>query len=129
MKCITLSFFIAFITVLSSCSSADNFKTIIPAGIAFVHEDGSPIANNECINPNTNYAVLIKTKSNGTGTFNSTKIMYTINSLLYITTFSIDGQQIKGIKLIDGSNVAEIVDSNYKASLYYNSHDNFELVP
>lgn len=129
MKCITLSFFITLITVFSSCSSAENFKTISPAGIAFVHEDGSPIANNECINPNTNYAILIKTNSNGSGAFNSTKIMYTVNSILYITSFSSDGQQLKGIKLIDGSNVAEIVDSNYKASLYYNSHDNFELVP
>lgn len=129
MKYLIFSFFIALITAFSSCSSEENFKTITPKSIAFVHEDGSPIAQNECINPNTNYALLIKTNSNGKGAFKATKIMYTINGILNIMTFSSDGQQLKGIKLIDGYNIAEIVESDYKASLYFNSHDNFELVP
>jgi hypothetical protein len=115
-------------TAFSSCSNDDDFKTITPASINFVHEDGSPIAKNECINPNTNYAILIKTNSVGKGAFQNTKILYTLNGVLNIMTFTKDGQQLKVIQLIDGNNVAEIVDSNFKASLYFNSQDNFELV-
>jgi hypothetical protein len=33
----------------------------------FVHEDGAALLQGECINPNTNYAVLIKTNSEGSG--------------------------------------------------------------
>jgi hypothetical protein len=50
------------------------FKTIAP--YAFVHEDGSALLQGECINPNANYAVLIKTNSEGSGIFKSTKVEY-----------------------------------------------------
>jgi hypothetical protein len=128
MKYLTFSFLIALITAFSSCSNEENFKTITPESIAFVHEDGSPIAQNECINPNTNYALLIKTSSVGTGVFKSTKVEYTLNGLPYIMTFSNDGPQLNRIKLIDGNNKAEIVGSSYKAYIYIDPHNNFELV-
>lgn len=129
MKHIKLSFLIAVLIAFSSCSKDDDFKTITSESIAFVHEDGSPIAKNECINPSTKYAIAINTNSIGKGAFQDTKILYTLNGFLDIMTFTKDGQQLKVIQLIDGNNVAEIVDSNFKASLYFNSHDNFELVP
>jgi hypothetical protein len=128
MKYLKLSFLIAVLIAFSSCSNDDDFKTITPTSIAFVHEDGSPIAKNECINPNTRYAILIKTNSVGKGAFQDTKILYTLNGVLNIMTFTKDGQQLKVIQLNDGNNVAEIVESNFKASLYFNSQDNFELV-
>ena len=129
MKHLKSSFLIAVIIAFSSCSNDDDFNTITPTSITFVHEDGSPIAKNECINPNTNYAILIKTNSVGKGAFQNTKILYTLNGVLNIMSFTKDGQQLKVIQLIDGNNVAEIVDSDFKASLYFNSQNNFELVP
>jgi hypothetical protein len=129
MKYLIFCLCISLITTFSSCSKEESFKTITPESIAFVHEDGSPIAQNECINPSTNYALLIKTNSNGKGDFIATKILYTFNGVVSYITFSSDGQQLKGVKLIDGNNSAEIVDSDYKASLHFNSHENFELVP
>jgi hypothetical protein len=130
MKCLTFSFLIALITVFSSCSSSneDNFMTITPS-IAFVHEDGSPVAQNECINPTTNYALLIKANANGKGNFKATTIEYTLNGTPNVITFYDDKQQLIGIKLNAGYNIAEIVKSDYKAILYFNSHENFELVP
>jgi hypothetical protein len=129
MKHLKLIFLIPVLIAFSSCSKDDNFKTITSESIAFVHEDGSPIAKNECINPSTKYAIAINTNSNGKGAFQDTKILYTLNGVLNIMTFTKDGQQLKVIQLIDGNNVAEIVDSNFKASLYFNSQENFELVP
>ena len=129
MKNITYSFLIVLMTAFSSCSKDDDFKTITPASINFVHEDGSLIAQNECINPTTKYALLIKTNSNGKGAFKATTIEYTLNGTPNVITFSNDEQQLIGVQLNAGYNIAEIVKSDYRAILYFNSHENFELVP
>ncbi len=129
MKNVTFSFLIVLMTAFSSCSKDDDFKTITPASINFVHEDGSPIAQNECINPTTNYALLIKANANGKGAFKATTIEYTLNGTTNVITFSNDKQQLIGVKLNAGYNIAEIVKSDYRAILYFNSHENFELVP
>jgi hypothetical protein len=128
MKQKSYSVLIAFIIVLSSCSKEDEFKTIAPASIAFVHADGSALLQGECINPKTNYAVLIKTNSEGSGIFKSTKVEYTLNGVPFIMSFMSDGQQLNPIKLIDGENKAEIVGTTYKAYLSLNTNTNFELV-
>lgn len=119
---------IAFIIVISSCSKDEQFKTITATSIDFVHEDGSVIEQNECINPNTNYAIIIKTNSTGDGVFKATKVEYTLNGVPYIMTFMSDGKQLNPIKLIDGYNQAEIIGTSYKAYIYFNTHNNFELV-
>jgi hypothetical protein len=119
---------ITIIILFSSCTKEDEFKTISPTNISFVHEDGSAILQNECIKSNINYAVLIKTTSEGIGVFKTTKVEYTINGVPYIMSFSSDGNQLNKIKLVDGINQAEIVGSYYNASLYFGTHDNFELV-
>lgn len=129
MKYLIFSFLIALVTAFSSCSNDDDFKIITPASINFVHEDGSPIAQNECINPTTNYALLIKTNSSGKGAFKATTIEYTLNGTPSVITFSNDEQQLIGVQLNAGYNIAEIVKSDYRAILYFNSHENFELVP
>lgn len=129
MKNVTFSFLIAIMTAFSSCSNDDDFKTITPASINFVHQDGSPIAQNECINPTTNYALLIKTTSTGKGAFKATTIEYTFNGTPNVIAFSSDEPQLIGVQLNAGYNIAEIVKSDYRAILYFNSHENFELVP
>ena len=128
MKQKLYSVLIAFIIVLSSCSKEDEFKTIAPTSIAFVHADGSALELNECINPNTNYAVLIKTNAAGTGVFKSTKVEYTLNGVPHIMSFVRDGEQLNAIKLIGGTNTAEVVGTPFKAYLYFNTDTNFELV-
>lgn len=119
---------IAFIIVLSSCSKEEEFKTIAPTSIAFVHADGSALQLNECINPNTNYAVLIKTNAAGTGDFKSTKVEYTLNGVPHIMSFVRDGEQYNAIKLVGGTNKAEVVGTPYKAYLHFTTNTNFELV-
>lgn len=119
---------ITFIIALTSCSKEEQFKTISVASINFVHEDGSPLALNECINPNTNYAIQIKTNAVGDGIFKTTKVEYTVNGIPYIMSFISDGKQLNPIKLINGYNKAEIVGTSYEAYIYFNSHSNFELV-
>lgn len=128
MKQKLYSVLIAFIIVLASCSKEDEFKTIAPTSIAFVHADGSALELNECINPNTNYAVLIKTNASGNGNFKSTKVEYTLNGVPHIMSFVRDGEQYNAIKLIGGTNTAEILGTQYKAYLYFNTNANFELV-
>ena len=129
MKNITFGFLIALMATFSSCSNDDDFKTITPASINFVHQDGSPIVPNECINPTTNYALLIKTTSTGKGAFKATTIEYTFNGTPNVIAFSSDEPQLIGVQLNAGYNIAEIVKSDYRAILYFNSHENFELVP
>lgn len=119
---------IACILVLTSCSKDEPFKTITASSIDFVHEDGSALALNECINPNTNYAILIKTNAEGDGIFKTTKVEYTLNGVPFIMSFMSDGKQLNPIKLIDGYNKAEIVGTPYKTYVYFNTHTNFELV-
>ena len=128
MKYKSFSIIIIFIIVLSSCSNDEEFKTIAPASIAFVHEDGSALLQGECINPNTNYALLVKTNSEGSGIFKATTIEYTLNGVPFIMSFMSDGEQLNPIKLVDGQNKAQIVGTPYKAYLSFNTHDNFELV-
>jgi hypothetical protein len=124
----SFSILIGLVIVLSSCSKEDEFKIIAPSSIAFVHEDGSALSEGECINPNTNYAVLVKTSSEGSGIFEATTIEYTLNGVPFIMSFMSDGEQLNPIKLIDGQNKAQIVGTPYKAYLSFNTHDNFELV-
>lgn len=72
---------------MSSCSEDEQFNLTVPIGIAFVHEGGWAIAANDCINPNGNYAVLIKTTSRGEGCFQPTAVEFSLNGLLYVVTF------------------------------------------
>jgi hypothetical protein len=61
------------------------------------------------VNVNTNYVVLIKTDSEGSIIFRSTKVEYTLNGVPYLMSLMSNGQQLNPIKLIDGTNKAEIV--------------------
>ena len=128
MKYKFFTILITCITVLSSCSKEEQFKTINATSIDFVHEDGTALELNECINPNTNYAIKIKTKSEGDGIFKRTTVEYTLNGVPFIMSFTSDGDQSNPIKLLEGYNRAEIVGTSIKTYIYFNTHDNYELV-
>lgn len=128
MKYKFFTILITCITVLSSCSKEEQFKTINATSIDFVHEDGTALELNECINPNTNYAIKIKTKSEGDGIFKRTTVEYTLNGVPFVMSFTSDGDQSNPIKLLEGYNRAEIVGTSIKTYIYFNTHDNYELV-
>ena len=73
-------------------------------------------------------ALLIKTNSSGKGVFKATTIEYTLNGTPNVITFTDEKQHLIGVQLSAGYNIAEIVNSDYRAILYFNSHENFELV-
>jgi hypothetical protein len=124
------SYIIAIAFILSlGCSKEEEIKIIFPIKIAFVHADGSAILTSECINPNGNYAILIQTNSEGNGVSSkSIKIDYSVNGVLYNMTFVDKGKQLNPIKLVNGLNVAQILNSTYKNEIRCTSQGEFELV-
>jgi hypothetical protein len=117
-----------FIVVFLSCSKEEEFKTISPANISFVHTDGTEISINECINPDGKYAVQIKTTSEGSGKYNVISVDYTVNGVLKTMTFLSEGTQINPVTLIDGLNTVQIVESGYSSNLYFTAQGEFQLV-
>ena len=114
--------------VFVSCSKDEEFKTIFPSSINFIKEDGSFITSNDCIDPSSKYGVLIETQSEGEGTFQPTKIEYTVNGVSHSMTFMRSGNQINFVSLINGLNIAQIAESGYVATINYVLQDDFELV-
>ena len=121
---VSIGLFLIFI----SCTNQQEFKTIIPNKIAFVHENGTPILSNECINPNTRYAIAISTKGEGNGSFTPINVAYSINGVPYSMLFTSDGTQLYNIVLVDGINKAEITATSYNTKLNFNTHTEFEIV-
>lgn len=128
MKIKTYSILITFLIVFLSCSKDEDFTIISPANISFVHEDGSEIGIQECVNPNENYGVMIRTTSSGSGKYKVIKVDYTLNGVLHTMTFLKEGTQTNPVILVDGVNTAQIVESGYSSALYYVAQDDFELV-
>lgn len=117
-----------FCTILFSSCTEELFRETVPESVAFVHDDGTPISPNDCINPNGNYAILITATSIGDGSFQPTAIEYSLNGVPYVVTFIKDEDRITPIKLRDGFNKVEIVGTAFTKSLYFDSHTTFELV-
>ena len=128
MKLKVYTFFLVFLVVFVSCSKDEDFKTISPANISFVHQDGTEISINECINPNGKYAVKIKTTSQGSGKYKVISVDYTVNGFLKTMTFLKEGTQLNPVTLIDGLNTAQIVESGYSSNIYFTAQGEFELV-
>jgi hypothetical protein len=136
------SFFIliTLVFLFSSCSKGDDERipiddqeiTIVPFKITFVHEDGTAIAADECINPTSNYALLISTKYEGnlaSEEIKPTPVKYTLNGTQYVATFLKDGDQVLNkAKLINGNNTAEIAETTLKTQLYLLAPDDFVFV-
>jgi len=128
MKIKLYSIVITLVLVFSSCSKKEEFTIISPANISFVHEDGSKIAIDECINPDGKYAVKIETTSKGSGKYKVVRVDYTINGDLYTMTFLKEGAQINPVTLIDGLNTVQIVESGFTSNINFVKQDDFQLV-
>lgn len=128
MKIIIDSILIALLVAFVGCSKEEDFTIISPENISFIHENGTDISINECINPDGKYAVKIETISEGSGKYKVISVDYTVNGVLKTMTFLKEGAQIDPVTLIDGMNTIQIVESGYTSNIYYVKQDDFELV-
>ena len=120
--------FITFLLVFVSCSKDEEFTIISPANISFVHENGTELTINECINPEGKYAVKIETTAEGSGKYKVISIDYTINGVLKTMTFLKEGAQVNPVTLLDGLNTVQIVESGYTSNLNFVAQGEFQLV-
>ena len=128
MKIKIYSILITFLVVFLSCSKDEEFTIISPANISFVHENGTDISINECINPDGKYAVKIEVTAQGSGEYKVISVDYTVNGFLKTMTFLKEGVQIDPVILIDGMNTIQIVETGYTSNIYFVKQDDFELV-
>ncbi len=124
-----------FLVLLALFSSCKKDKIIVPeistltiVDIAFVYENGSAIESGACINPNTNYAIAITTKSQGLGTPKESIVKYVFNGYISEISFLNEGTKIKKIALSNGLNVAQLVENKQETKLYLKLQTDFEQV-
>jgi|LakMenEpi03Aug12_release.lakeMendotaPanAssembly.Ray.scaffolds.fasta_scaffold37121_3 hypothetical protein len=125
-------FFCVLVTLLSCKKEVSETETIplaiTPKSIAFVYEDGSEIKPGSCINPSTNYAIAINATISGVDTSGKgLSIKYSFNSTPGEVTFFNSGVKIVNVKLVNGTNLAQITGTKQEASLIYKVQE-FELV-
>ncbi|BAO74692.1 hypothetical protein WPG_0462 [Winogradskyella sp. PG-2] len=122
-----------FFIIVTNCSSDDdststsNTNTLSPISIEFVNENGTPIAT-DCLDVNENYAIQIVTEQEGSGSIAVTQIQYTLNGALYSMTFNQIGYQRQPVVLVDGQNIAQLVDTGVTDEIRFIIQDDFELV-
>lgn len=125
--------FFCILVLLGSCkkevSETETIPfTITPTSISFVYEDGSEIKPGSCINPNTNYAIAINANLTGIDTSGKgLSIKYSFNNVPGEVTFLNSGVKIVNVKLVNGTNLAQITGTKQEASLIYKVQE-FELV-
>ena len=120
------------LALFSSCKKdkiiAPEISTLSIVDIAFVYENGSNIEAGACINPNTNYAIAITTKSQGLGTPKESIVKYVFNGNISEISFLNEGTKIKKIALINGLNVAQIIENKQETKLVLKLQTDFEQV-
>ena len=129
------SFLYLLLVIFALFSSCKKSKIIVPdnttltiVDIAFVYENGSDIEAGACINPNTNYAIAITTKSQGQGTPKESIVKYVFNGNISEISFSNEGTKIKKVALINGLNMAQLVETKQEAKLILKLQTDFEQV-
>ena len=102
----------ANLNVVLSCNAK-----IIANKISFVYADGSEIPEGVCLDLSASYAVKIETEKEGTGDLESTEIAYTLNGVVYSTTFTEITNKLLPVTLSEGENVAQLIASGNSANL------------
>ncbi|MDH7444697.1 hypothetical protein [Aquimarina sp. 2201CG14-23] len=131
MKIKSYIFVIIICILFSNCSNDETVPvtTIVPKSIAFVKQDGTAISLFDCINPNENYAIMIRVDGEGEGEVRTTTVEYTINGIIYSMTFNKIESQLNQITLAEGENIAQLVDTGFIAKItYITAPAEFELV-
>jgi hypothetical protein len=99
-----------------------------PVSISFVYEDGTPIPLEECLSDENEYAIEIETVNINESEPLITKVDFTFNGTLYSLTFSEPGKLRVPVNLRDGSNVCQIVETQFSSEVIFTRQDDFSLV-
>ena len=130
MKLNILALVTVLIIMLTSCTKEDPI-TISASSIEYIHEDGSEIANGECIDPYKNiYRLKIEIKRDfyGFGEIEKTVIEYSINGIPHQLKVEAEGIQYIPVDLVNGSNTALITGTSLQSQLHFTDQGDFELV-
>lgn len=146
MKTIRYSFMVIILLFFTSCGGDDEVNVepveedseelleirIGPQDriyIRFVHEDGTEILPDECIDPNITYGVAIELRLHQFPSRATKPIEYTVNGALYNMTFRRNGIQVNPIRLEFNQNIAQLVATGrYSDIIYITDQGDFELV-
>jgi len=101
---------------------------IVAKRINFVHVDGSEILAGECLDLNLNYGVKIEAEKVGKGSLEPTKIAYTINDVVFNTTFTEVTSKLLPVTVSAGDNVAQIIGTSIDSTIHFVDQSNFVLV-
>jgi hypothetical protein len=124
---------IGFSFLFVSCSFYEPTETteneLIATSIKFIDEsDGLEIQVGECLSPNAQYAIQIETENMNNTNSAVTMIQYTVNGILYGLSFTEAGIRNNTIKLVEGSNYAQLVKNGFTKEIVYTLQDDFVLV-
>ena len=115
------------VMTFASCQKESSYPIVNMEQIAFVYEDGKPIEAGACIKPTTNYAIAITIKLSGNPDGKAVSVKYTLNGVADEISFISGGSKIKKVKLINGLNVAQTIDTKQEAHIFLDMQE-FELI-
>jgi hypothetical protein len=127
------SYYLVVILMIFACSPEGTsinpvVESFTPRAISFVYEDGSSITAGECLSPNLAYAIQIETIKNEKVTTMVSQVEYTVNGVLYSMSFSAVGSSYLPIELVEGRNIAQLVETGLTKEIAYVLEDDFILV-
>jgi hypothetical protein len=126
------SYYLVVILMIFACSPEDIPTTVVesftPKSISFVYADGSSITSGECLSPNSAYAIQIEATKNEKGNTTVSQVAYTVNGVLYSMSFSAVGISYLPIELVEGKNIAQLVETGLTEEIAYVLEDDFILV-
>ncbi len=116
--------------LLLSCSKDEDTPVAFlkASTIAFVNQDGSAIATDQCVDPSLGYAVGITAKKEDGTDAKETKIQFVINGVINSIIFEKEGYQWVNLRLKEGLNNVQIMNNEYIATMTIPVQDDFELV-
>lgn len=116
--------------LITGCSKKDSADTFYePLGIEFVLQDGTPILAGDCIDPDANYAIRIRVSTGGDTSVKTTVIQYTVNGNLSSVTFTNSQTKTINVPIVEGENIAQLVNSGFGSSIYLLATSEYEIVP
>lgn len=124
MKITTYSAIILFVALFVSCSK-DSVLQVADPEIAFVYEDGREIADGECANSASRFALKVTLSGQNN---NPTIISYTLNNIVYRVTFTNTTVVRIPLTLIEGENTAQLIGSDVVRKITLVSQEGFQLI-
>lgn len=140
MKYLSIIYLVFLVITFQSCSNSDDDGgdngphqeeetiSLRATTITYKHGNGTAISNNECLNPEEDYLIEISVQRVGTNEIKPTQIQYTINGALYSMTFTNVGTQTNPVTVVEGVNLAQLVDTGLQDEIHFIFQGDFDLV-